>query len=138
MTTLDEFAQRFTDAVADSDYSRYPQLQALSGQDIRAAADALWTKAVRTGLDLEHVTDGLDETAVVKTLTGLRERYDDANHLVSVRFERYWDETSLFIKSDQVRSAMEANLCSSYLTDRRAEPGTFVVDNAYGIWVFEL
>lgn len=136
MITLDQFAQKFIELAADSDYSRYQKLRDISERDIRAAADALWLKSSRNG-SVEDTFAFLDESTVVSALRCLARRYDDANDLVSSQFREYWDATDKHIKSPGLLARMEAELCSGFLASKKEE-GITVVDNAYGIWLFDL
>lgn len=134
-TGLSEFADRFAAVAADSDYSRDARLRGIDGNyDIRAAADALWTRTVRSGADLDLGL--ITESSVIEALLSLKKRYDDENELVSVEFEEFWDACDQQKLSPSTKASVSADLVRDFLSRKRKE-GFTVVDNAYGIWLFE-
>lgn len=125
-----DFADRFAAQAADSDYSRYPALQAASQYDIRAAGEALWTHAMRENVDLS----ALDEQMVIAAMLAQAERWDDEGELVSVRYEEYWDMTDALNLPGVLMKDIKRELARKYLEEKKT--GHIVVNNEYGIWLF--
>lgn len=127
-----EFADRFAEAAADTDYSRFPSLRSTSQYDIRAAAEALWTFAMRGGADLSRIE--LSEAVILTALHAQAERWDDEGELVSVRYEEYWDTTDEMGFSGLLMKDIKRELARKYLEEKKADH--VVVDNRDGIWLF--
>ncbi|WGV35953.1 hypothetical protein SEA_FRANKENWEENIE_280 [Streptomyces phage Frankenweenie] len=134
-----EFPEKFSTAAADTDYSRYPQLQALSKYDILATAEALRLTAIQLGT---HVRGWvmlrdlpLDEPTVTTALLAQKQRWDDEGHLVSTEFEEYWDATDTHNFPSSLLEEMKRHLVRQFLEGKKAEH--VVVDNPYGIWLFD-
>lgn len=134
-----EFHERFATAAADTDYSRYPQLQALSKYDISATAEALRLTAIQIGTHvkgwgmLDELT--LDEPTVITALLAQKQRWDDEGHLVSTEFEEYWDTTDKHGFPNRLLEDMKRHLVRQFLEGKKAE--CVAVDNPYGIWLFD-
>lgn len=134
-----EFHERFAEKAADTDYSRYPQLQALSKYDINATAEALRLTAIRLGTHvrgwgmLDDLT--LDEPTVITALLALKRRWDDEGHLVSVDFEEYWDATDTHNFPSSLLEEMKRHLVRQFLESKKTEH--VAVSNPYGIWLFD-
>jgi hypothetical protein len=126
------FADRFAERAADSDYSRYSQLQDTTSEDIRAAAEALWWKKWRSP---EDYSEQVTEADVIEALLAKAEYYSDDNHLVSVVYETYWDMTDKLGLPSGLLQQMEKALSRKYLDEKRAE-GFAVVNNDHGIWLY--
>lgn len=134
---MGEFIKRFADVAADSDYSRYTQLQDISQFDIDAAARALWQHTAEEKKDAEETARDLIEADVLRVLLAQVEHYMDSNDLVSVNYEGYWDMTDSLIGSPGLRKQIEEYLSAQYLLNRRTD-GQTVVDGEHGIWFFRL
>lgn len=129
-----EFPGRFAEKAADSDYSRYPQLQSLSKEDIYATAEALRIQGLRLGV---HVSDlEPDEPFVITALLAQKQRWDDEGELVSTEFEEYWDATDEHHFSTSLLEEMKRELSRNFL-DGKKEEGFVVVNNQDGIWLFD-
>lgn len=127
-----QFADHFAEVAADSDYSRHAKLREVTQYDIRAAAEALWSRKWRSEKDYsEQVT----EADVIEALLAKVEYYDDENHLVSVVHQDYWDATDKLRLSSGLLQQMQKELSRKYLYEKRIE-GFTVVDNDHGIWLF--
>lgn len=127
-----EFADRFAEAAADSNYSAYPQLQVESQYDIRAAAEALWATGQRENIDVGSVE--LDEGNVITVLLTQEQRWDDEGELVSREFEEYWDATDTHGFSASLTQRIQEELTRGFLTKCRTDH--VVVNNSHGIWLF--
>lgn len=127
-----EFADRFAEVAADGDYSRHPKLQSASQYDVRAAAEALWTYAMRNNVNLDQVT--LDEEIVVTAMLAQERRWDDEGELVSTEFEQYWDLTDRMNFSSGLLEEMKKELVYKYLDIERTDH--VIVSNRDGIWLF--
>lgn len=127
------FADHFAEVAADSDYSRHPKLRDTTQHDIRAAAEALWSKRWRSQ---EDYSEQVTETDVIEALLAKVEHYADENHLVSVAHKDYWDKTDKLGLSSDLRQRMEKELSHEYLYGRRIE-GFMTVSNDHGIWLFK-
>lgn len=134
-----EFPQRFADQAADTDYSRYPQLQGLSKYDIGATAEALRLTAIQLGTHVRgwDMLDDLklDEPTVITALLAQKQRWDDEGHLVSTEFEEYWDATDTYNFPSSLLEEMKRHLVRRFLEGKKAEH--VVVDSPYGIWLFD-
>lgn len=124
------FADAFAEKAADSDYSRYPQLQSVSQYDIRAAAEAVWTYATREGIRI----GSLERGEVVQAMLAQVQRWDDEGELVSVEFEEYWDATDAQGFSSGLMEDIKKALARNFLEGKKGEH--IVVDNRDGIWLF--
>jgi hypothetical protein len=134
-----EFPEKFSTAAADTDYSRYPQLQALSKYDILATAEALRLTAIQLGSHV-HGWDmlrelPLDEPTVITALLAQKQRWDDEGHLVSTEFEEYWDATDTHNFPSSLLEEMKRHMVRQFLEGKKAEH--VAVDNPYGIWLFD-
>ncbi len=128
---LGNFVERFTGVAAETDWSRYPQLQAASEYDIRAAGQALWIRwNPRPGYGLIIPQD------VEKSMLSQVKRYDDRDELVSVEFEEYWDATDTQNFTSGLLEEMKRELSDNFMAERR-EAGCVVVNNEHGIWIFK-
>lgn len=130
------FCDRFAEVAADSDYSRIPKLQDVSQYDIRAAAKALWRRAIKVGLNPESVKETLNEADVIWALEAKVKSYQDDNELVSVEFEKYWDATDGMKFSASLLLDMEYELSNRFQAQMRKE-GFVVIDDIHGIWLFK-
>lgn len=131
MNMQDDFTERFAGLAADADYSRHRSLQGFSKEDIKAAAHALWTYAMRQDSDLS----GLDETMVIAAMSARTRRWDDEGKLVSLEFEGYWDATDEMNFSSLLLKDMARELSAKHLAEQRASH--IVVNNRDGIWLFD-
>lgn len=132
------FADRFAEAAADSDYSRFAKNQDVTSEDIRAAALALWEHLRRTGQDPRtYAEQGLDEETVTSVLLGRECRYADEMELVSKEFREYWDATDEMRFTFSTLDVMRKELTHRFLAAKRKE-GFTVVDTDDGIWLFRL
>lgn len=134
---MSEFADRFAEKAADTDYSRYPQLQGVDQYDIRAAAEALWWRITCSPAypEAKEYSEQITDMDVIETLLAKVERYDDDNHLVSVNYEGYWDMTDGLGLSSGLREQMQRELTHKYLREKRID-GFTTVSNQWGIWLF--
>lgn len=132
-----EFADKFAEVAADSDYSRLPTLRDFSQYDIRAAAEAMWAEATKRGWDRDEMYRILDSATVERVLSKRVARYTDSNELVSVEFEEYWDATDLMGFSAGLREGMEEELVRRFANRKRAS-GLTVIENQHGIWIFAM
>lgn len=129
---MDEFADRFVEAAADSDWSRRPRLRDAEQSDIRAAGLALWSHRTESGSGLESIT----EADVIGAMEAQHVRYGDEGELVSLGFQEYWDTTDEMGFPDHLLRAMKKELARKFLEDRKQE-GFIVIDNREGIWLFD-
>lgn len=125
------FADQFAEKAADSDYSRYPQLQGVSQYDIRAAAEALWIYATREGIRI----GSLEQGEIIRAMLSQVKRWDDEGELVSVEFEEYWDATDAQNLPSSLLEEMKKALTRNFLEGKKGEH--IVVDNRHGIWIFD-
>lgn len=129
---MSTFVDQFAKVAADTDYSRYTKLQRIDQYDIRAAAEALWQKR---WYSREEFSEQVTDADVIETLLAKVERYDDDNHLVSVKHQDYWNMTDGLGLSSGLRERMQRELSLKYLAEKRME-GFTTVSNQWGIWVF--
>lgn len=129
-----EFPGRFAEKAADSDYSRYPQLQGLSKEDIYATAEALRIQGLRLGIHVSELEP--DEPFVITALLAQKQRWDDEGELVSAEFEEYWDATDEHHFPTSLLEEMKRELSRNFL-DGKKEEGFVVVNNQDGIWLFD-
>lgn len=127
------FADRFAEKAADTSYSDYAKLRDVSPYDIRAAAEALWSYAMRNDIDL--VATELTGNIVITALLARVQSWDDESELVSTEFEEYWDATDLHRFSPGLVKQMEEELARNFLNRKREDH--IVVNSGYGIWTFE-
>lgn len=126
-----EFTEQFAEHLADSDYSRHPQLRGVGESDIRAAAEALWTYARQERMEPFGL---MNESSVVTVLLSQVKRWDDEGELVSTEFEEYWDATDELGFSAVLLKDMKRELAAKHLASQRDDH--VVVDNREGIWLF--
>lgn len=133
-----QFADKFAEVAADTDYSRFPALRDITQYGIRAAAEAVWAVAWKAGWNKDDIQQ-LDITTslVEQALTGLVKHYGETNELVSVEFQEYWDATDTMTFSADLRERMETELSWKYMEGKRSE-GLTVISNRDGIWIFNL
>lgn len=127
------FADAFSEAAADSNHSNYSQLAPPTEEDIRAAAEALWSLAQEKDVDLGGAE--MDEGFVVTALLAQVKRWMDEGELVSTEFEEYWDATDGQKLSSGLMERIKRELTQNFLSEKK-RTGFVVVNNSYGIWLF--
>lgn len=130
---LISFMDAFSEAAGDSNHSAYSQLAPPTEEDIRAAAEALWSLALEKDVDL--VGARLDEGFVVTALLAQAKRWMDEGELVSTEFEEYWDATDGQKLSSGLMEWIKRELTQNFLAEKK-RTGFLVVNNRYGIWLF--
>lgn len=128
-----EFADRFAEKAADTDYSWRVELQDFSQYDIRAAAEALWLHLARHGIG-PNATE-LNEQIIVTAMRARAKRYDDGGDLVAQEFENFWDACDEQPLSSATEDMIREDLVASFLSGQR-KAGMIVVNNLHGIWLF--
>lgn len=132
-----QFADRFAEVAADSDYSRFPVLRDLTQHDIRAAALAMWAEMTKRGWDREEAGKILDSNSVERVLLNKIARWDDDSHLVSTEFQEYWDATDEMKFSSGLLEDIRLELMNKYIVRKRND-GLTVIENQHGIWLFNM